>query len=294
MNGVNLTCPPGAVVDPVTIRLALEEPYKHCGLLVQRGIENDAIFVKPIVNCQPNGQMFKKHVTLTISLDSGKEQSIDPTSTYGALIVVHGTPANEGKIFWEDITNNSKFDSEKKELKVIITRFSLIAVLLKLTWVQTKEIVTRLNLMSFKYMLSVLFKSNHQHSPYDELAVMFMSQDIFQEQFYREHDDSALMQLKRDGFEELGSAAGHDKNFIYNKETLEVSIQLGEDYKPANNQQECITFTVDSPLWWSIGQVIKLPLKGSTVDTKVLCGKITVRGQYGHVREEHFCQLDEF
>ena len=148
--------------------------------------------------------------------------------------------------------------------------------------------------MSFKYMLSVLFRSNHQHSPFDELALIFMSQDIFQEQFYREHDDSALMKLKRDGFEELGSDAGHERNFIYNKETLEVSIQLGEDHKPTNNQQQCFTFTVDSSIWWSIGLVIKLPLQSSSVGVKILCGKITVQGQYGHVREEHFCQLGEF
>ena len=148
--------------------------------------------------------------------------------------------------------------------------------------------------MSFKYMLSVLFKSNHQHSPFDELALMFMSQDIYQERVYREHDDSALMQLKRDGFEELGSDAGHDRNFIYNKETLVVSIQLGEDYKQANNHQECITFAVDSFVWWSTGHVIKLPLQGSSAATKILCGKIIVQGQYGHVREENFCELGKF
>ena len=118
VNGMNLTCPPGAVDDPVTIKLTLEEPYKHCGLLVQRGLENDVIFVKPIINCQPNRQMFKKHVTLTISLNSGKEQSIEPTATSGTLIVVHGKPTNDGKIFWEDITHNSKFDSKMNELKV--------------------------------------------------------------------------------------------------------------------------------------------------------------------------------
>ncbi|XP_078373923.1 uncharacterized protein LOC144657462 [Oculina patagonica] len=286
VEGVRLTCPPGAVDDSATIKVKLEEPYKYCGLLVQRGLENDVIFQTPIINCQPNGQIFKKPVTLTTAFDNEKGKS------NGALLVLHGKTTPEGRIFWEDITHDSKFDLEKRELKVEITQFSLIAVLLRLTWVHAKEVVTRLNFMSFKYTLSMLFKSNHQYSPFDELAVVFMSQDTYQEQFYREHDQSALMQLRSCGFEELSSNIGQERNFIYNKESLTMSIQLGEDYKPANNQQECITFAVDSSVWWSTGHVIKLPLQGSSTDAKILCGRIAVQGEHGHVRDDHFCQLD--
>ena len=288
MNDVKLTCPSGAVDDPVTIKLTMEEPHKYCGLLVRHGLENDVMFYTPIINCQPNGQIFKKRVTLTMALDIEKEKPTD------ALLVLHGTPTAEERIIWEDITNNSQLDLEKEELKVEITRFSLIAVLLGLTCIQAKHIATRLNLISFKYTLSVLFKRNDQHSPYDELALLFMSQDVYQEKLYRDHDDSALTQLKRDGFEELGSKSGHEKNSIYNKETLVVSIHLGEDYKPANNQQEWITFAVDSSIWWSTGHVVKLPLQGSSADVKIMCGRIAIQGQYGHAREEHFCQMGEF
>ncbi|KAL9967459.1 hypothetical protein ACROYT_G025681 [Oculina patagonica] len=289
VNRVRLTCPPGAVDDPVNIKLKLEEPFMHCGLLVHHGLENDAIFATPIINCQPNGQLFKRHVTLTIAFDIGKVKS----HGIGNLIVLHGTPNADGRIYWEDVTYNSKFSLKKVELNVKITQFSLIAVLLRLTWVQTKEIVTRFNLISFKYTVSVLFRGNHEYSPFDELAFVFMSQDIYQEQFYREHEDSALMQLRSNGFEELGSNIGQESNnYIYNKETLTLAIQLGEDYKPANNQQECMIFTVDSSVWWSTGHVIKLPLQGSSAEGKILCGRITVQGEHGHVREDHFCQLD--
>lgn len=123
---------------------------------------------------------------------------------------------------------------------------------------------------------------------------MFMSQDIYQEQFYRDHDDSALVQLKRDGFEELVSNIGQESDYIYNRESLTVSFQLGEDYKPANDKQQSITFTVDSSVWWSTGHVLKLPLQASGADAKILCGRIVVRGQYGHARESHFCQQGEF
>ena len=289
VNGVHLTCPPGAVDDAANIKLKLQEPKKYCGLILNHGLENDLIFVAPIINCKPNGQTFKKHVTLTIALDRyQKEISTE------ALLVLHGTPAPDGRIFWNDVTRDSKFDLEKEELKVEIAQFSLIAVLLRLTWVYTKEIVTRLNLLSFKYALLVLFKSSDQHSPFEHLALVFMSRDIYEEQTYRERDDSALVQLKRDGFEELASKAGQEIDYIYNKESLTVSIQLGEDYKPADDTQQSITFTVDSSVWWSTGHVLKLPLQASGADAKILCGRIVVRGQHGHVREDHFCQQGEF
>ena len=289
VDGVQLTCPAGAVDDPVNIKLKLQEPQNYYGLILNHGLENDLIFVAPIISCQPNGQTFKKHVTLTTAFDRYEKE----TSTE-ALLVLHGTPATDGRIVWEDVTRDSKFDLEKEELKVEIAQFSLIAVLLRLTWVHTKEIVTRLNLISFKYMFLVLFKGNHQHLPFEDLAVVFMSQDIYQEQFYRDHDDSALVQLKRDGFEELVSNIGQESDYIYNRESLTVSFQLGEDYKPANDKQQSITFTVDSSVWWSTGHVLKLPLQASGADAKILCGRIVVRGQHGHVREDHFCQQGEF
>ena len=289
VNGVQLACPPGAVDDPVNIKLKLQEPQKYYGLILSQRLENDLIFVAPVINIQPNGQTFKKHVTLTIALDCyEKEISAE------ALLVLHGTPAPDGRIFWKGVTGDSKFDLEKVELKVEIAQFSLIAVLLRLTWVHTKEIVTRLNLLSFKYALLVLFKSNHQHSPFEHLALVFMSRDTYEEQTYRERDDSALVQLKSDGFEELASNVGQEIEFIYNKESLTVSFQLGEDYKPANDKQQSITFTVDSSVWWSTGHVLKLPLQASVAEAKILCGRIVVRGQHGHVREDHFCQQGEF
>ena len=287
VKGVTLICPPGAVDDPVVVKLILEEPSKYCGLILNHGLENDLKFGSPIINCQPNGQTFKKHVKFVIALDN------EIKNVNEANLVLHGTPTGGRKICWENITHNSKFDLEKKELSVNMNHFSLIAVLVRLAWVHTKEIATRLNLMSFKYMLSVLFKSNHRNLPCDELAFVFMSQDIYKEQFYREHDDSALMKLKNDGFEELCSNVRKESGFIYNNENLTVSVQLGEDYKLANNQQERITFAVDSSVWWSTGHVVKLPLQASGIDAKILCGRIVVESQYGHVGEDHFCQQGE-
>ncbi|KAJ7384651.1 hypothetical protein OS493_020230 [Desmophyllum pertusum] len=123
-----------------------------------------------------------------------------------------------------------------------------------------------------------------------------MSQDIYQERLYREHKDSALMQLKSDGFEELGFNVGQESGYIYNQESLTVSIQLGEGYKPVNSQQESIIeFTVDvqSSVWWSTGYVQTVKVQGSSADAtspKILRGKIAVQDQHGHVLEDDFYQ----
>ena len=290
VKGVTLTFPPGAVKDPVTIQLTLEEPYGYCYLIARCGLQNDLIFVAPIVNCQPNGQKFKNQITMKVTLNGKRAKSL------GDPLVLHGTRTGQSqKPNWEDITDKSKFDFETKELKVKVSHFSLIAVLARLTWVRTKEIVTRLNLMPFNYKLSVLLKSNRQQCPFDELALAFMSQDTYQEEYYRDHDDYAIMRLKKDGFEELSIDCrnSQEKNCIYNKEILTISIQLGEDYKPANNQQECFKVVVDSTAWWNAGHVIKLPLQVSNANSKIFYGKILVKGEYGHVRENKFCQQGE-
>ena len=290
IKGVTLTFPPGAVKDPVIIQLTLEEPYRYCHLITRRGLQNDLIFLAPIVNCQTNGQKFKNQITMKVTLNGKRAKS------HSDLLVLHGTCTGQSqKPNWEDITDKSKFDFKTKELKVKINQFSPIIVLARLTWVRTKEIVTRLNLMPFSYKLSVLLKSNQQQSPSAELALAFMSQDTYQEEYYRDHDDYAIMRLKKEGFEELPIDCRNslENNSIYNKEILTISIQLGEDYKPANNQRECFEVVVDSTAWWNAGHVIKLPLQVSNANSKIFCGKILVKGEYGHVRENKFCQQGE-
>ena len=276
--------------DPVTIQLTLEEPYRYCYLITRCGFQNDLIFLAPIVKCQPNGQKFKNHITVKVLL-SGKG-----VKSHGNLLVLHGTRTGQSqKPIWEDITDKSEFDFEKQKLKFKISHFSLIAVLARLTWICTKEIVTRLNLMPFNYKLSVLLKSNQQQCPFDMLALVFMSQDTYQEEYYRDHDDHALVRLKKYGFEELpiDCRNSQENNCIYNKEILTISIQLGEDYKLPNNQLECFEIVVHSALWWSNGYEIQLPIQVSNANSKIVCGKILVKGEHGHVRESKFCQQGE-
>ena len=123
------------------------------------------------------------------------------------------------------------------------------------------------------------------------LALLFVSQDLCHEQFYRENETSALVQLKKEGFMEvhLRSADGLDEKRIYNLENLQVSIQLGEDYKLADCQDRIISFSVDSSVWWSGGKVIKLPLEWKN-EVRCLCGTISVQGENGHASKRHFSE----
>ena len=279
-DGVRLVCPPGAVDNPVYINITLEDPVKYYGLIVKRGLENDIVFASPIVTLHPNGHLFKKPVTLTtkIMIDEGND----------GLLVVHGTEARDGKISWLDISQKSIINVEKKELNIEIERFSLIWNLLTRTRIRTKEIVSRLNLSPFSYTMSVLFKgSSLDH----ELALVFMSQDIFHEPYYKEHDASVLRQLSNDGFTLLLSADGPTDKRIFNSESLQISVRLGEDYKLATKQPSTIEVSVESYVWWSTGHLIRLPLEAPGItDVRILCGKISVEGQYGHNSAYQFCE----
>ncbi|KAJ7370049.1 hypothetical protein OS493_034492 [Desmophyllum pertusum] len=270
--------PPGAVDNPVSIKITLEDPVKYYGLIVQRGLENDVMFGGPIINLQPNGHLFKKPVTLTteIKIDEGNLKSED-------VLVLHGTEARDGKISWQDITQNAIINVAKKEVSIEIERFSVIANLLTVAWIRAKEVVSRLNLLPFNYTMSVMFKEDSS-----ELALVFMSQDIFHEPYYVEHDASALVQLGKDGFRLVPSIDGPTDKRIYNSEDLQVSVHLGEDYELSDNQQSSLDVIVESHVWWNTGRVVKVPVNVIN-DVTILCGRISVQGQYGHNSESSFC-----
>ena len=277
-DGVRLVCPPGAVDNPVHINITLEDPVKYYGLIVQKGLENDIVFASPVLTLHPNGHLFNKPVTLTtkIKIHEGGD----------GLLVLHGTEARDGKISWLDISQKSITNVEKKELNVEIERFSLIWNLMTLTRIHTKAIVSRLNLSPFNYTMSVLFKTN---SFDHELALVFMSQDIFHEPYYKEHDASALVQLSKDGFKLVRSADGPTDKRIFNSESLQVSVRLGEDYKLTTNQPSSWKVVVESHVWWNTGHVIRIPMEANK-DVRILCGKIRVEGEHGHNSAYQFCE----
>ena len=283
---VKLVCPPGAVEDPVSVKITLEDPSKHYGLIVQRDLENDVMFSTPIINLQPNGHVFKKSVTLTTKLKLNDFKRDD-------VLILHGTEAGDGTVTWYDITQNSATINETNaEVVIEIGHFSIISALVKLqksTLILTKDIVYRFNLLPFSYIMSVLVKKN---SVQEELALLFVSQDVYNEQFYKEHESSALVQLKSEGFRELHvrSIDRQGEQRVYNSESLQVSVCLGEDYKLSDSKQGDFAFTVHSGVWWSTGEVFRRPLEW-TKDVRILCGKITVQGSFGHSSERHFCEL---
>ncbi|KAJ7315652.1 hypothetical protein OS493_038443 [Desmophyllum pertusum] len=134
--------------------------------------------------------------------------------------------------------------------------------------------------------MSVLFKEDSF-----ELALVFMSQDIFHEPYYVEHDASALVQLGIDGFGLVCSTDGPTDKRIYNNESLKVSVRLGQTTNCLAINIAVFDVTVESHVWWNTGRVIMLPLRAIN-DVRILCGKISVQGQYGHNNESNFCEQE--
>ena len=280
--GFKLVCPPGAVERPVTVTVTLEDPSKYCGLLVQNDLENDVMFCAPIINLQPNGHHFKRGVELTVRLKG-------TISSFNEVVILHGKETCPGKIAWEDITHNTIESNETSDEVLITTEeFSIFATLIKRPLILIKDIASRLNLMGFNHSLLVLF--NDKSVP-NQLAVVFVSEDVENEAFFQEDETSVLVQLKEEGFREIHmpSVKGQDVRRIYNQETLKVSLSFGEDYKCSSSD---LTIVVESSTWWSTGHAIKLPLESTEVkQDKILCGRIIVKGKYGNNKERHFCEL---
>ena len=288
--GVRLVCPSGAVETPVSVSITLEHPFKYYGLLVQKDLEKDVMFGAPIINLRPNGCFFKKPVTLITKFEIQGWKFSD-------VLILHGTEAGLGKITWEDITHSAKTDEASQEVIIELNHFSRIAVLKRRTRIRLKDFVSRLNLHAFHYRLLVLRRGGSlsekvRNEVEDELALLFVSEDVYHEQFYKLQKNSALVQLEKDQFVKLHvtrSETLERRRRISNNENLTVDIQVGEDYKLVDSHQESRQFSVQASIWWNAGKVVRLSLK-SKRDVRSLCGAITVQGEYGHISTWHFSE----
>jgi len=284
---VKLVCPPGAVDKPLHVTVTLEEPSRYYGLIVQRDLENDVMLGAPVVKLQPNGHVFKKPATLTTKFKRKNFRSDD-------VLILNGTEARDGQITWEDITRTSTLsirDDTTVRVSIEVEHFSLIVALFRMTLIRTKDILSCLNLLGFNYMMSLLLYKNCLSTLNDELALVFVSQDVYNEQFYKEHETSSLVQLKTEGFRELHVrfVDGQEAKRIYNSERLQVSVHLGDDYSLGNSEHGRISLAVHSHVWWNMGEVIRIPMKRTKDigDARILCGMISVQGEYGHTSERH-------
>ena len=287
--GVRLRCPAGAVENPVSFSITLEHPSKYYGLLVQKDLEKDVLFGAPTINLRPDGFIFKKPVTLITKFEIQSWKFSD-------VLILHGKEAGLGKITWEDITHSAKTDEASQEVIIELNHFSRIVVLLRKTRIRAIDFASRLNLHAFHYRLLVLRRCSSLSEKVlneveDELALLFVSEDVYHEQFYKLQKNSALVQLEKDEFVKLHVTRSEtlERRRISNNENLKVDIHVGEDYKLVDGQQESTQFRVQASIWWNAGKVVRLSLK-SKKDVRSLCGAITVQGEYGHISTWHFSE----
>ena len=287
--GVRLVCPAGAVESPVSFSITLEHPSKYFGLLVQKDLEKDVMFGAPTINLRPDGFFFKKPVTLITKFEIQGWKFSD-------VLILHGTEAGLGKITWEDITHSAKTEEASQEVIIELNHFSRIAVLKRRTRIRLKDFVSRLNLHAFHYRLLVLRRGGSlskkvRNQVEDELALLFVSEDVYHEQFYKLQKNSALVQLEKDEFVKLHVTRSEtlERRRISNNENLTVDIHVGEDYKLVDGQQKSTQFRVQASIWWNAGKVVRLSLK-SKKDVRSMCGAITVQGEYGHISTWHFSE----
>ena len=285
---IKLVFLPGAVENPVSVSISLEDPSRYYGLIVQNSLENDVIFGAPVIRLQPDGLLFKKPVTLTVKFEIGE-------FTCNDIVILNGREERSGMITWEDVTPNSvatTLDKPNAKVQIEMEHFSLTAILLTVVRFTQLHLLTRFNLMSFHYTLSVWLNDKSPKS--DELALLFVSQDVYHEQFYEEQETSAMKELRNKGFRKLHvrHINGPQETGIYNNESLHISVCFGEDYNLAGRQHEITSdFKVDSSIWWNTGYAVTLSLEGSMKNVRIACGTITIEGAFGHISKRKFCEV---
>ena len=287
--GIKLVFPPGAVVFDVPVSISLEHHSKYYGLVVQNNLQNDVIFGAPVIRLEPDGLLFEKPVTLTVEFEKGNFSCDD-------IVILHGKEERSRMITWQDITPNSAVKKLKKpntQLQIELQHFSLVAILFTLVRISRVHLLTRFNLMSFHYTLSVWLKDDCVSPKNVELTLLFVSQDVYHEHFY-EQETSAVMGLKNKGFRKLHVRPVNEQqeSGIYNNESLHISVCLGEDYNLAGKKHEITSdLKVDSYTWWNTGYAVTFPLERSMKDVRIACGTITVQGTFGHISERKFCEV---
>ena len=70
------------------------------------------------------------------------------------------------------------------------------------------------------------------------------------------------------------------EKIVYNTESLNVTIDLGKDFKWAPAQDAERKITVDSSVWRNTGYVVRYKLE-SNEDVRVTSGTVTVKGELG-------------
>lgn len=188
-----LKIPARAVSHPVSVQVIKEDPSKYYGLILQRNLENDVRLCAPILNLEPRGCRFRKPVTLSTTYSIHDCRCED-------FFILHGTKERDGEITWQDLTQNARIEKTFASVRVTIEikGFSILAAFLRLSVIRTKDIVTRFNLLAFSFAMTALVSAQK-----DELVLLFVSQDVYNETFYRNHESSALVQLKAQGFTEV-------------------------------------------------------------------------------------------
>ena len=252
--------PPDSFQEETEIRVTLENPTMHYQLFLQAGLINSVIFAAPVIKLEPHGLAFTTPATVRVKLDKIKHPKDN-------IVVLHAMDRG-GKRHWEDVTEQSVFEEEGNTVSIRLAHFSYTEVLFVRPWVQVKHILSKLALVSFDYRLTVFAKRDILHPPYSNLALVFMSRDVYHLKVYREDKTSAITLLKNEGFEELGVTDSSPSNDLYNEgvvshnEGIRIKLyKLGSDMKFAPGTNPVESVTVDSTIWRSAGYILKFKLE---------------------------------
>ena len=273
---MSLCIAPFSIEDPTSVKVILEDPIAHYQQYLRTELTNNVVFGAPVIKLEPHGCAFAIPAKLSVTLDKQKGE-------HENIVVLHGTIGERGKIHWDDVTEASVYNEPNHSIEVEISRFSHVEILFVRPLMQVEHVVLKLNLWPIEYAVEVFVKDDVQHPGLTDLALVFTSKDDYLMEAYRKHDDCVIKKLQNKGFKELITTeifTSVGEKIVYNTESLNVTINLGKDFKWAPAQDAERRITVDSSVWRNTGYVVRYKLE-SNEDVRVTSGTVTVKGELG-------------
>ena len=254
----SLTIPSGSLCDRQDVSITLENPVQFYGVFDDVGLFPCVVIASPAVKLGPSGLQFSRSSFLEAKSYRQARDDEEITVVCGSYVEDENGVT---KVMWEDVTNQCRLDGNTKNcesISVEIHHFSWYIVLYKSVVINTKALLSRLNLTSFKYHMAIFIKRDYPHDSYCDLRVVFMSSDIYRESSYSHKEGTILTRLTEQGYKRICEREG---SYVYSGQELNIRLIPGAACRFGPQEDGVKNIAVNTSSWWSSGDDVSFTLQ---------------------------------
>ena len=250
----SLTIVSDSLSNCIDISVTVNDPVRFYGYFENAGLFSSVdIASAAVVKLKPSGLQFSFPSLLQMRLYRPPRNDEEVTVLCGS----HKQSKNEKtRLVWEDVTSYSTPHHHFENISISIYHFCWYLVIYKKVLLQTKTLLSRLNLISFKYHMAIFIRRDYPQESHIDLRVVFASSDVFRETMNSELELSAVKSLRELGFELISEREG---TYVYEGQALNVLIKPGGHSELVSGEKGSKEIAVDKT-WWSDGKDFQFTL----------------------------------